>query len=86
VLHYLLGLGIFSVSYSILRLMKAREALAIPLTLLSLFLAALAEHQLGANFFLILLGSVMALSTATGHLSERDPSPKGPVSRGRELG
>jgi hypothetical protein len=65
-LQYPLGLGIFSVSYSILALMRAERLLALPVTLFSVFVGYAARARFEADFFLVLFGAAVATSTAVG--------------------
>jgi hypothetical protein len=69
--QYVLGLGVFSVSYSVLALMRANRGFALPVTLFSVYLGYAASAHLGADFFLVLFGAAMATSTAVGWLVGR---------------
>jgi hypothetical protein len=69
---YLLGIGIFSVSYSILALMKAERILALPVAVLSVFAGYVASAYLNASFFPVLFGTAMAASTVAGWLVNRE--------------
>lgn len=65
-LPYILGLGIIGVSHSTLALLRGRKHLALLITPLSILIAYLAEIRLGANYFLVLFGSALALSALVG--------------------
>jgi hypothetical protein len=68
-MHYLLGIGISSMSYSILALLKAERLLALPIALFSILTGYLASAYLNASFFLVLFGTAMAVSTLVGWLA-----------------
>ncbi len=68
---YILGLGVFSVSYSVLTLMRANRGFAPPVTLFSVFLGYAARAYFEADFFLVLFGAAMATSTAVGWFTGR---------------
>jgi polyferredoxin len=65
-LPYVLGLGVVSMSHSVLALLKGKKLLALPITLISILFSYLAGAYFGANFFLVLFGSAMALSALGG--------------------
>ncbi len=73
---YLLGLGIFSVSYSILVLMEANRVLGLPITIFSVFAGYMADTCLDVNFFLVLFGTALAVSTFGGWLVGRRDNHK----------
>lgn len=68
---YILGLGVFSVSYSVLALMRANRGFALPVTLFSVFSGYAASAHLRADFFLVLFGAAVATSTAIGWFTGR---------------
>jgi len=63
---FMLGIGIFSVSYSILALMKVNRLLACPITLLSLFAGYVLNSCWDVYLFPALFGLVVTISTLVG--------------------
>jgi uncharacterized membrane protein YjjP (DUF1212 family) len=70
-MHYLLGIGISSISYSILALMKAERMLALPIAFFSVPIGYLVSAYLNASFFLVLFGTATTVSALVGWLTNK---------------